>query len=424
VQAAEAAHLEKLFADDLAPRIAGASHLAIAVSGGSDSTALMFLARTLKKRGNCDVTTITLDHGLRPESATEAHLVSQWSKSIGMPHITLRWEGAKPESGIQAAARKARYDAMTQWCKNAGVQLLLTGHTADDQDETVAMRGARSSSPRSLAGIWPDIDWNGVRVLRPLLNFRRADLRAYLTSIGQGWIDDPSNENMGSERVRVRRNIAGIETRGSEVAAINQAKVLAARVQSIDWMLAHAYHDSLGFIVLKRDEVEQLGIESCKEIIRASMSCIQPSAAPFEREIISLAGWLLLNGRGDGLRRTLGGCLFAKRKDWILVVREWARIAEQAQFIPESGELVWDGRFNLKGPPGDRVEPAGRLQRLVRPEGVPSYVFRGLPAVLSQTEGPILPQFDLNAPVRCDSLALPAHLRFMKSWNPGAGNLC
>ena len=144
--------------------------MALAVSGGSDSVALMHLAKSWADANHPDLklSILTVDHGLRPESAGEAEQVGEWAGAMGLSHHVLAWGGPKPETGLQARAREARYGLMAQWCRDNDAGLLLTAHTLDDQAETVLMRLERSLSPGSLAGIAAEGSWDGLRLLRPL----------------------------------------------------------------------------------------------------------------------------------------------------------------------------------------------------------------------------------------------------------------
>ena len=117
-------------------------HIALAVSGGSDSMALLRLAEQWSKKNSVKISALTVDHGLRAEAAAEARQVADWCATLSLNHHTLRWEGVKPKTGLQAKARVARYDLMGDWCVSNGVSYLLTGHTMDDQAETVLMRQA------------------------------------------------------------------------------------------------------------------------------------------------------------------------------------------------------------------------------------------------------------------------------------------
>jgi tRNA(Ile)-lysidine synthase len=111
--------------------------LLLAISGGPDSTALLVLAarwaKQLKRAPK--LIAVTVDHGLRPEAAREAAAVRKLSGRLGVPHRTLRWRGKKPRSGLQEAARNARYQLLAQAARREGIAHIATAHTLDDQAE-------------------------------------------------------------------------------------------------------------------------------------------------------------------------------------------------------------------------------------------------------------------------------------------------
>ncbi len=206
----------------------GRRHVLLAVSGGSDSTALLLLAvKQVKTLSNPPkLTAITVDHALRAESAAEAKMAASLCARLGVPHIASRWDGEKPLTGIQEAARDARRALIAQAAGQTGADLVLTGHTLDDQRETVAMRARRGSGP-GLAGIAPASlvfddagDGTGVWFARPLLNITRQGLRDILDAEAVGWIDDPSNSNTGYERIAMRHRLA--EMSAETIAGIDQ----------------------------------------------------------------------------------------------------------------------------------------------------------------------------------------------------------
>src|SRR5688572_57275 len=153
--------------------------IALAVSGGSDSTALMVLFADWLQRVGVPAgrhLVLTVDHGLRADSGVEAQQVAAQASRLGFRHATLIWEGEKPSTGVQAAARKARYRLMRDHLAAHGIGTLLTAHTRDDQAETLLMRLARGSGLDGLAGIAPSVDLPpgpggaaALHVLRPLL---------------------------------------------------------------------------------------------------------------------------------------------------------------------------------------------------------------------------------------------------------------
>ena len=196
--------------------LTGKNHVLLAVSGGSDSTALLLLAvKQIKTLSNpAKLTVVTIDHALRAESAAEAAAVASLCQQLGVPHVTRRWEGEKRLTGIQARARDARRVLIAEIAGQIGADLVLTGHTLDDQRETVTMRARRGSGP-GLAGIAPASlvfddagNGEGVWFARPLLKYGRQALRDFLVSEGVGWIDDPSNNNTAFERIAMRNRLA------------------------------------------------------------------------------------------------------------------------------------------------------------------------------------------------------------------------
>ena len=189
-----------------------AGPIGLAVSGGSDSIALLRLAHQWAARSGASLIVLTVDHRLRRASAAEAATVAALCERLGLPHQTLHWQA--PEAR-QSAARRARHALLAGALNSAGGQLLLTGHTADDQAETFLMRARQGSGwyglacmrALSISPAWPE--GAGVWIARPLLGERRAHLRAWLSGQGSGWSDDPSNQNPAFERVRVRALLSG-----------------------------------------------------------------------------------------------------------------------------------------------------------------------------------------------------------------------
>lgn len=175
--------------------------LGLAVSGGPDSLALMLLAHGLM--GDlCQVATV--DHGLRPESADEAAMVAELCVGLGLAHRTLSVQLAR--GNVQSEARAARYGALDQWGRAGGMTAIATAHHADDQAETVLMRLNRGSGLAGLAGIractfFPD----GMQVVRPLLDWRKEELRAIVAKAGIRWAEDPSNGDPQFDRARIRK---------------------------------------------------------------------------------------------------------------------------------------------------------------------------------------------------------------------------
>jgi tRNA(Ile)-lysidine synthase len=215
---------KRLFADWKA-----APALLLAVSGGPDSIALMWLAA----RWRCALTrgprliAATVDHGLRAEARAEARDVARLARALDLPHRTLRWTGAKPKTGLPAAARTARYRLLAQAARSSGATHILTAHTLDDQAETLLMRLLRGSGIAGLGAMARETGRDGVRLARPLLPVRKSQLIATLQKAGIAFADDPTNRDLNFTRARLRELMPALAAEGGD--ARNLAR-LAARL--------------------------------------------------------------------------------------------------------------------------------------------------------------------------------------------------
>jgi tRNA(Ile)-lysidine synthetase-like protein len=188
------------------------TQLAVAVSGGADSMALLHLAHIFAGQHKIKLTALTVDHGLRPESKAEAEAVSNWCQKNNIPHHVLQWQGTKPETGLQDAARQARRQLLCDKCHALDIPVLLLAHQADDQAETIIMRLQRGTGLRGILGIQEVVEdaATGVLLLRPLLSMRRAELRNYCTKNQIPFHDDPANDDPRFERARVRQALQSL----------------------------------------------------------------------------------------------------------------------------------------------------------------------------------------------------------------------
>ncbi len=192
---------------------AGAS-LGVAVSGGSDSTALLMLASDYCTTSGVRLRTITIDHGLRPEATDEARFVGEACARLDVEHDVVRWERAATNPVGQDEARRARHSLMADWARRHRIDRIALGHTRDDRLETFLMRARQGSGwhglagpmPNSVSPIWPE--GRLMPLIRPLLAFGRNELRAELVSRGTAWVEDPSNDATRYERVRMRKLLA------------------------------------------------------------------------------------------------------------------------------------------------------------------------------------------------------------------------
>ena len=211
--------------------------LGLAVSGGSDSLALLLLANAaLPGR----VEAATVDHQLRAESGDEAKLVASYSAELGVPHETARVELAK--GNLQDRARAARYAALGEWCERRDLLGLATAHQRNDQLETLVMRLNRGSGLSGLAGIRAlgTVPGGGVRLVRPLLAWPREQLAQIVRDAGWEAVRDPSNEDPAFDRARIRQSLASADWL-DPIGAGRSVQLLAEADEAIDWMVGREY---------------------------------------------------------------------------------------------------------------------------------------------------------------------------------------
>jgi tRNA(Ile)-lysidine synthase len=239
--------------------------LVLAVSGGPDSTALMVLAARWREslESGPKLVAVTIDHGLRPESAREARATGRLARQLGIRHRTLRWTGAKPRTGLQEAARLARYRLLAAGARQAGAAHILTGHTLDDQAETVLLRMARGSGLTGLGAMARETPLeagpgNGsgrkrsslapsaaLTVVRPLLELPKARLIATLEASGHAFAHDPSNRDPRFTRARWRELMPLLAGEGLDAWRL---AVLARRLRRADQAIEQAVDSAATFI--------------------------------------------------------------------------------------------------------------------------------------------------------------------------------
>jgi len=226
---------KRLFAD-----LRGAPAIVLAVSGGPDSIALMWLAARWRRalaRGP-RLIAVTVDHGLRTEAAAEARQVKRLARSLNLPHRTLRWTGAKPKTGLPAAARAARYRLLVQAARANGATHVLTAHTRDDQAETLLMRMLRGSGIAGLAAMARESERDGLLLARPLLNVSKSQLIATLKKAKISFADDPTNRDLNFTRPRIRAVLPVLAAEGGDTRNLARLASRLARANAAVEVLA------------------------------------------------------------------------------------------------------------------------------------------------------------------------------------------
>jgi tRNA(Ile)-lysidine synthase len=369
-------------------------HIALAVSGGADSMALMVLAHSWASRSPSPpaITVLTVDHRLRPESLDEAAWVKEQAARLGLRHEILSWTGAKPRTGIQAAARSARYGLMFDFCRASGIEVLATAHTAEDQAETLLMRLARGSGLDGLAAISPVTVRDGITLSRPLLSVPRARLKAALEGRGRSWLEDPSNRDARFERVRMREALSTAKALhlAPEKLSLSARRLDRAQL-ALDAITAGFLRAGLQTHPAGYGEMPLAALRATQEEIAIRAIALMASMFGGGQRPVRLARIETLHAAlmGSELQAaTLGGCLFAPRGTALRAVREFGRIAPVRTLVPPPGRLLWDGRFAVMAPTGEGLT-VGALGAqgvtLIRASGgrvpIPAQVAHSLPAL-------------------------------------------
>ncbi|MDP7546818.1 MAG: tRNA lysidine(34) synthetase TilS [Alphaproteobacteria bacterium] len=389
-----------------------APDLAVAVSGGADSMALALLAHAWARQRGGAITALTVDHGLRRAAAGEARQVRAWLQGHGIAHQTLRWRGAKPDSGIQAAARQARYDLLGQWCRRRGVLHLLTAHHGDDQAETLLLRIQQGSGIEGLAGMPMVRALPGVRLLRPLLQRRGIDLAASLNRRGQPWLEDPSNQEERYARVRARRHLADTNSGAGGTAGLLR---LAGEAATVRRQLRGALAD----LAARTVRLHPAGF--CRFDPAPCLGQNQALLAPLLADILRCIGGGIHRPRRDRVARlcqdliqhklvagrTLAGSRVLPHSDGLLFCREAGRLPGWLEVGAEKSGR-WDRfEWNLAGKAAARLSVGALGQdgwRQVRGQvrgwaraSLPAPVRPGLPALWHGDQVLAVPHLNLTA---------------------------
>ena len=360
--------------------------LALAVSGGPDSMALMHLVAAWAAEpgvaarqgmGPVPLIVLTVDHKLRPESAAEAAWVKDEAARRGLPHETLVWNGPKPSSALQATAREARYRLIDDFLEHElregrvpAKRRIAVAHHEDDQAETVLMRLARGSGLDGLSGMRDEErvssadGASGYTIVRPLLRTSKARLMATLEAAGCSWKDDPSNRASEFERVRVRQALETLRGLGVGPAEIGRSAWRLSRARRA--VIAGAEAAASRAVKLHRGifaEIDaaylaELPDEYAVRILAHLLRAFGGSAPPARLSQIEQLAARLLPTSGAVQAETLGGCRITHDGAGLMRIwREWGRGGLPELELQPGTQKIWDRRFSVALGAGE-TEPA------------------------------------------------------------------
>lgn len=401
--------------------------IGLAVSGGPDSAAMMHLAAVWRDERRAAgqsaprLVALTVDHGLRAGSAQEADVVAAWARGLGLEHGTLVWQGDKPATGVQAAAREARYRLLAGWAEAQDTPAAIAvAHTRDDQAETVLMRLARGSGADGLAAMRPVAFWGTVPILRPMLDTAKAALLSHLSAARVPFLEDPSNSLEHFERVRVRkagpaRAALGLANEALATTARRMSRAVEALEVETDRVLQawcgtqpQLAHGVFRWPV-RNDVAAEIQVRAMGRVLR----CVGGAVAGAEPELAAVERLVERLGDTHFAGATLGRCQLTVDDGDVLIIRETGRLPLPVLRLQRGQSELWDGRFavsfrsEMGAPVSHRVEVtaldaplrlaiAGADPEFAVPD-VPIAALAGLPLFLVDGEAAAVPSLGYTA---------------------------
>lgn len=360
--------LDRLFAPAAAHAILG-----LAVSGGADSLGLMLLAQRWAASLSAPPRLIvySLDHGLRPEAADEVAMVVEAARQLGLEGRVLAWTGDKPQTGLQEAARQARYRLLGKAMAADGATLLLTAHHRSDQAETVLMRLAHGSGIEGLRAMTPMSRVEGIMVFRPLLDVEPSSLASQVAEAGLQPAHDPSNTDSAYERVRWRKLLPALAEQGLDSAALSR---FATRMAEADLALAQMADaafaelvtlDGFGAASVPREAFHALSPAIGRKVLGRVLNIVGGRQKPRALGQVERLYDQIAQGELPRAATLLGAVVRLKGTALTLSREPGRALPEDISLLPHQG-LVWDQRFLITNISDDQGIVAGATDFMPR----------------------------------------------------------
>jgi tRNA(Ile)-lysidine synthase len=300
---------------------------ALAVSGGSDSLCLAYLSNIYSSEFKNKMHVLIVDHKLRNESHKEALKVKEILNEKGIKNQVLNWKGKVPKSNIQSNARNMRYSLISNYCLNKNIKYLVTAHHIDDQIENFFIRLLRGSGLTGLSSMPESVNYNSnLKIVRPLLSFKKIDLKYVTLNFFRTYIQDSSNKEEKFLRVRIRKYRRNMEKEGLDTGKIiKTVNNLLSANKALNFYKNKALYKHVSFLSKSKCLInKQIFSEEAKEIIFKSFSDILSLVSgtyypPRSKKIINLINSIK---KAKFSKSTLGGCIIEKKDSFILVSKE------------------------------------------------------------------------------------------------------
>jgi tRNA(Ile)-lysidine synthase len=389
-----------------------ASKIAIAVSGGPDSMALVLCVKRWAQR---PFTALIVEHGLRPESAAEAETVKDNLQKMDIRSDILPWKHEPVLTRVHEKAREARYALLLEACRRVGAGDLLLAHHADDQAETILMRLAKGSGIDGLAGIPSQNTREGIRLLRPFLSLPKERLLATCDAAHVAYVADSSNASEKYARGRLRKILPLLEEEGLTVDSLLKLGARATSAKDAldsaakEFMVLAAKTEDGGSLRLDRAALRTVPREIALRALSAGLRYVHPTSYPPEHAALSSLLDVILGAEGESTR-TLYGCLASVAEKGITLLREPADIHDVLP-LPSGATVLWDGRWLVTSKnqvPAATVRALGiqphedldNLAPELRHKIPQGRIRAGLPAIWKEDRLLAIPSFEDESPFK------------------------
>ncbi|MFC1659591.1 tRNA lysidine(34) synthetase TilS [Pseudomonadota bacterium] len=331
--------------------------VAVAVSGGIDSTALVLLVNDFikKKKNKIHLVALTIDHKLRECSTKEAKFVQELMSRHEIEHHILTWEGQEVTSNIEFQARQARYSLLTNFCKEKEIKCLLVGHHKQDQAENFLIRLFRGSGIDGLASMKNESEINGVKILRPLLDIRKEELMEYLIDSEIKWVEDESNNDEKFLRNKIRKFLNSFKDKNNIIDRINSSVNTIATVKEIieqnllERSKGIVQNFPEGYIKIEKNKFTELDKELGFRLLSWVLMEVSGNRyKPRFEKLKELYEHIIFNKKIKP--RTFYGCVVEsenKTNDFLIFYRERNAISNVLHRTSKN-KILWDNRFEIE----------------------------------------------------------------------------
>ncbi|ADE29553.1 tRNA lysidine(34) synthetase TilS [Rickettsia prowazekii] len=324
----------------------GLSKIAIAVSGGSDSISLLYLANIWARKNNIELFVISVDHNLRPQSKQENYYIHTISSNLNRKYYNLSFDHQNNFSNLQERAREGRYDLMTNLCLELDVLVLLTAHHEDDYVENFCLRLERNSGIFGLSS--SNIHWyNNIQIIRPLYNIPKSELVEYLVNHKIKWFEDESNLSDKYRRNIIRQKLFKEENYIKAEISLQQLKTNKLIEDELKPALISAIAEAVkifeyGFTFLDLVKFDKFLNEVKAQIINFLLIMI--SGQSRSARFYSIAHILKLISQDINFKNTVHGCVIKRIQNELLIYREFGKKLPKSKILLDKS-VIWDNRF-------------------------------------------------------------------------------